>query len=117
MCTFKICAMVSFAQACPRGRQKSEFQLVLRVTFGRRCIIDGVIIQLARSFPNALFYLLFLSEEGKEDEIIPLGQLHCEMKHRGLVYGSLKFVTYDIVFPPCVLSSGRMMVASRKHVW
>ena len=90
MCTFKICAMVSFAQACPRVGQKSEFQLVLRVTFERRCIIDGVIIQLAMSFPNVLFNLLFLSEEGKEDEIIPPGQLHCEVKHRGLAYGSFK---------------------------
>ena len=73
MCTFKICAMVSFAQACRRGGQKSEFQLVLRVTFKRRCIINGVVIQLAMSFPNVLFYLLFSSEEGKEDEIISLG--------------------------------------------
>ena len=109
--------MVSFAKVCPRGRQKSEVQLVLRVTFERRCIIDGVIIQLAVSFSNVLIYLLFSSEEGKEDEIIPLGQLHCEMKNRGLAYGSLKLVTYGIVFPPCVLSSGRMMVAFKKHVW
>ena len=116
MCTFKICAMVSFAQACPRGGQKSEFQLVLRVTFGRRYITEDVIIQLAMSFPNVLFCLLFLSEESKEDEIIPPGQLHCEMKHRGLTCGSLKLVTYGIVFSPCVLSLGRMIVASRKHV-
>ena len=67
--------MVSFAQACPRGGQKSEFYLVLRVTFEGRCIIDGVIIQLAMSLPNVLFYLLFSSEEGKKDEIIPRGQL------------------------------------------
>ena len=92
MCTFKICAMVSFAQACPRGRQKSEFQLILRITFERRCI-DGVIIQLAMSFPNVLVYLLFLSEESKEDKVIPLGQLLCEMKHEGLAYRSLKLVT------------------------